>query len=138
MEMLAQTERTPSRVILVPRKDERFLGPRGRSHVRARDRRRRTFTVLAGAFGFTAVVGLAPPARGIWIVTLVLGVALLALVGFLLKSKADYLADLRRAPKRAIPVRTEPEILENEIRVFRAAQDRSRPTPLDVPLAASR
>ena len=137
MEILAQTERTPSRVILVPRKDEKFLGPRGRAHIRARDRRRRTFSFLVGAFGFTAIVGLAPQVRMMWIATLLIGAALLAYVVFLLRSKADYHADLRRAPKRAVPVATEPQTLENEIRVFRAAKDRAQSGSVDVPLAAS-
>ena len=137
MEILANTERTPSRVILVPSKDERFLGPRGRSHVRARERRRRTFTMLVGASTFTAAIGLAPQLRVMWIATLILGAALLAYVGFLLKSKAEYQADLRRAPKRAVPVKTDPEILENEIKIYRASKERAS-APVDVPLAASR
>jgi hypothetical protein len=121
--MLADTEQHPGRWVLVPSKDERFLGPNARAHVRGRDRRRAVFTVMIEAIGITALIGLFPPLRLFWIGTAVLGAALLAYVGLLLKLKAQFEADLARAPRQAVPMYEEPEILENELRILQRRRE---------------
>jgi hypothetical protein len=118
MQILADTERQPGRWVLVPSKNERFLGPRARAYVRARERRLRVFTILVEALGISALIGLFPPLRLMWIVTFVLGGILGAYVLLLLKLKAEYEAHLEQAPKRAVPVFEAPEILENELRIL--------------------
>ena len=117
MQVLADTERRPGRWVLVPQKDERFLGERARAYVRARDLRRRVFTLLVEATGLSAVIGLAPPLRAVWLATLVLVVGLVGYCLWLVKLKEEYETELHRGPKQAVPVYEEPEILENEIAI---------------------
>lgn len=128
--MLADTERHPGRWVLVPSKDERFLGSRARSYVRARDRRRAVFTVMVEALGITALIGMVPPLRLMWVGSGLLAVALIGYVGLLLKLKAEYEADLAAGPQRAVPVHVEPEILENDLRILR----RQRQTAIAEPV----
>jgi hypothetical protein len=59
----------PGRWVLMPRRDERFLGPGGRSRARVRERRRRVFAVLFEAIGLTGLIGAFPPLRAMWWVT---------------------------------------------------------------------
>jgi hypothetical protein len=119
LRMLADTEQHPGRWVLVPSKDERFLGPRARSYARARDRRRAVFMVLIEALGISALIGMVPPLRPMWIGTALLTVTLMGYVGLLIKYKAEYEAEIQRGPKRAVPVHEEPEVLENELRILR-------------------
>ncbi|MCA1727576.1 MAG: hypothetical protein LC722_07990 [Actinobacteria bacterium] len=121
--MLADTEQHPGRWVLVPSKDERFLGPRARSYARARDRRRAVFMVMMEALGITTLIGLVPPLRLMWVGTAVIGSALLAYCALLLKYKAAYEAEIQTAPRRAIPVHAEPEILENDLRILRRQRE---------------
>ncbi len=126
MQILAETERQPGRWVLVPSKDERFLGPRERAYVRARERRRKVFTVLVEALGITALIGVFPPLRLMWLVTLGLGAVLVAYMGLLLKLKAEYEAAIRAAPRDAVPVYDEPQILENDVRFIRRRREAAR------------
>jgi hypothetical protein len=68
MDMLSHLNR-PGRWVLMPRRDERFLGPGGRARARARGRRRRVFTVLFEAIALTGLIGAFPPLRAMWWVT---------------------------------------------------------------------
>jgi hypothetical protein len=86
MDLLAETNRPPSgRWVLVPRKGERFLGPRDRMRMRARRRRRVVFTFLVEATLVTALIGLFPPLRGMLLGTAVLGGILVLYVALLLR-----------------------------------------------------
>jgi hypothetical protein len=123
LQMLADTEQHPGRWVLVPSKDERFLGPRARAYVRARDRRRAVFMVMLESLGITALIGMVPPLRLMWIGTGMIGVVLLGYVGLLLKLKAQFEADVQAGPKRAIPVYEEPEVLENDLRILRRQRE---------------
>ena len=129
MRALAQTERRPGRWVLIPEKDERFLGERGRAYVRARDRRRFLFTLLVEATGLTALIGIAPPLRAIWLVTLVLSLGLAGYCLWLMKLKDEFESMVARTvPKRAVPVAEEPALLENEL-AFVAPVVRLDPKP---------
>jgi hypothetical protein len=89
MDLLAETNRSPSgRWVLVPRKGERFMGPRDRKRMRIRRRRRVVFNVLAEATALTLLIGLFPPLRPMLEVTAVLGGILLVYVGLLLHIRA--------------------------------------------------
>jgi hypothetical protein len=68
MDMLSHLNR-PGRWVLMPRRDERFLGPGGRARARARERRRRVFAVLFEAIALTGLIGAFPPLRAMWWVT---------------------------------------------------------------------
>ncbi len=116
--MLADTEQHPGRWVLVPSKDERFLGSGARAYVRARDRRRAVFTVMIEALGIVTLIGLFPPLRLMWIGSALIAGLLVAYMAMLLKLKAQFEADVANAPKRAVPVYEEPEILENELRIL--------------------
>jgi hypothetical protein len=99
MSLLADTNRTsPGRYVLMPRKGERFMGPRDREHVRVRRRRRTFFMVLLEASGLSLLIGLFPPLRAMLYLTAVLGTLLLAYSLLLVKLKADeqHLQQLRR------------------------------------------
>jgi hypothetical protein len=99
MSLLADTNRTsPGRYVLMPRKGERFMGPRDREHVRVRRRRRTIFMVLLEASGLSLLIGLFPPLRAMLYLTAVLGTLLLAYSLLLVKLKADeeHLQQLRR------------------------------------------
>jgi hypothetical protein len=142
--MLADTEQHPGRWVLVPSKDERFLGSGARAYVRARDRRRAVFTVMIEALGIVTLIGLFPPLRLMWIGSALIAGLLVAYMGMLLKLKAQFEADVAKAPKRAMPVYEEPEILENELRILqrrRAASQMLEPAfemPSNVRVYAAR
>jgi len=115
MSLLADTNRTsPGRYVLMPRKGERFMGPRDREHVRVRRRRRSIFMVLLEASGLSLLIGLFPPLRAMLYLTAVLGTLLLAYTLLLVKLKADeqHLQQLRRrfgaerSGFRRLPTRT--------------------------------
>jgi len=90
MDLLAETNgRTAGRWVLVPRKGERFMGPRDRERARLRRRRRTVFTVLLEATVLTLLIGLFPPLRMMLLGTAVLGFVLLVYIGLLVKLRAD-------------------------------------------------
>ena len=89
MELLAQAEAqgASGRWIVTPRKGARFVGTAERKRVRARDRRRQVFTFLLESIGITFLIGVVPPLRQVWTVTMVLGVLLGIYVWLLLAMK---------------------------------------------------
>lgn len=117
MELLAQTEMqgTSGRWIVTPRKGSRFMGPAERKRSRARERRRQVFTFLLESIGLTFLIGLVPPLRQVWTLTMILG-ALTGIYTWLLlsvrsQSSQAHLYDRARAAQvpaahvRPAPVR---------------------------------
>jgi hypothetical protein len=90
MELLAQTEVNASgRWIVTPRKGIPFVGTAERKRSRARERRRQVFTFLLESIGISFLIGLVPPLRQLWDVTMVLGVLLALYVWLLLYMKGQ-------------------------------------------------
>jgi len=90
MGILAETNRQQAgRWVLVPRKGERFMGPRDRERVRVRRRRKHVFTVLLETTGLTLLIGLFPPLRDMLFVTAVLVGVLVLYVGLLVRLRLD-------------------------------------------------
>jgi hypothetical protein len=88
MELLAGTGgRDPGRWIVTPRKGIAFVGSHARAQQRARERRRRVFTLLLEGIAFTLMIGLVPPLRSAWYVTAVLLLLLAVYVWLLLWMK---------------------------------------------------
>jgi hypothetical protein len=88
MDMLAETDGNgQGRWIVTPRKGMSFIGPRARAKARARERRRRVLIVLLESIVLTALIGLVPPLRAMWLVTGGLLVLLGAFVWMLLSMK---------------------------------------------------
>lgn len=81
----------------MPRRDERFLGPRGRARARVRERRRRVLTVLLESIGLTGLIGAVPPLRGMWMVTAALLGVLVFYVYLLLQLRAAGAPKVRTA-----------------------------------------
>lgn len=79
---------TQQRRVLMPRSDERFLGPRDRARSRMLERRRRVLTVLLEGIGLTALIGFVPPLREMWVFSGILVALLGAYVWMLLQLKA--------------------------------------------------
>ena len=104
LELLAYSEvhGTEGRWIITPRKGVRFVGAAERQRARARDRRRRVFVVLLEVISITGLIGAVPPLRGMWSVTLVLGVFLLLYVWLLLSMKARSTSPIQRETVRAV------------------------------------
>jgi Flp pilus assembly protein TadB len=89
MELLAQTELNANgRWIVTPRKGIPFVGTAERRRTRARERRRQVFTFLLESIGISFLIGLVPPLRVIWDVTMVLVVLLAMYVWLLLYMKS--------------------------------------------------
>lgn len=85
MELLADTRgRDPGRWIVTPRKGVAFVGSQARAQQRARQRRRRVFTVMLEAIALTLMIGFVPPLRSVWYVTAVLLLLLAVYVWLLL------------------------------------------------------
>ncbi|MEX0983508.1 MAG: hypothetical protein WD096_00490 [Actinomycetota bacterium] len=107
MEMLANAEvhGTAGRWIVTPRKGVRFLGPNVRERARARERRRHVFVFLLEGLGLSFLIGLVPPLRPAWIVTVTLAALLLLYTWALLAIKAraprpDEKMEAARVPER--------------------------------------
>src|SRR5918999_522344 len=71
----------PGRWVLAPKKGTRFVGSRERARLRARERRRRVVVVLLEAIGLTALIGIFPPLRPMFVLTAVPGGLLLGYLG---------------------------------------------------------
>ncbi len=84
MELRSETSQ-PGRWVLAPKKGARFLGPRERARMRARERRRRIFVVLLEAMALSALIGLFPPLRAMLVVTGALSFLLLAYLGLVVR-----------------------------------------------------
>ena len=89
MELLAQAEvhGGSGRWIVTPRKGMRFVGETERRRARARERRRQVFVFLLESIGITFLIGLVPPLRVMWTVSMVFGALLLLYVWLLLSLK---------------------------------------------------
>jgi hypothetical protein len=89
MEFLAHAEvnGTAGRWIVTPRKGARFIGDAERRRARVRDRRRRVLVFLIEAIGVTFLMGLVPPLRVFWNVSVALAVLLGAYVWMLISIK---------------------------------------------------
>ena len=84
MELQSDTSQ-PGRWVLAPKKGTRFVGPRERARLRARERRRRIFVVLLEALALTTLIGLFPPLRAMLVISGVLVLLLLAYVGLVVR-----------------------------------------------------
>lgn len=88
MELLADTGgRDSGRWIVTPRKGVAFVGSQARAQQRARERRRRVFTVLLESIALTLMIGFVPPLRSVWYVTAALLLLLAVYVWLLLWMK---------------------------------------------------
>jgi hypothetical protein len=97
MTKLAEANKaTPGRWVLMPRKGERFMGPRDRERARIRTRRRRVFTFLLDATALALLMGAFPPFRPVLAAAAVLGLMLLVYTMLLMKIRADALERARR------------------------------------------
>jgi hypothetical protein len=103
MEFLAHAEvnGTAGRWIVTPRKGARFIGDAERRRARIRDRRRRILVFLIEAIGVTFLMGLVPPLRVFWNVTVALAVLLGAYVWMLISIKRRTMADPRTVARNA-------------------------------------
>jgi hypothetical protein len=81
MELKTDSTHQPGRWVLAPKKGTRFVGPRERARLRARERRRRVVVVLLEAIGVSALIGIFPPLRSMLVLTAVLAVLLLGYLG---------------------------------------------------------
>ncbi len=105
MELLVQAETygTQGRWIVTPRKGMQFVGPTERKRARARERRRRVLVFLLEAIGITFLIGLVPPLRVMWSISILLGVLLCLYCWLLVSMKHQSSADPHeraRAAKR--------------------------------------
>jgi hypothetical protein len=103
MEFLAHAEAngTPGRWIVTPRKGARFIGEAERRRARIRDRRRRVLVFLIEAIGVTFLIGLVPPLRVTWNLTLAMAILLGAYVWMLISVKRRTVASPRDAVRNA-------------------------------------
>jgi hypothetical protein len=103
MEFLAHAEvnGTTGRWIVTPRKGARFIGDAQRRRARIRDRRRRVLVFLIEAIGVTLLMGLVPPLRVFWNLTVALAVLLGAYVWMLISLKHRMMADPRDVARDA-------------------------------------
>lgn len=103
MEFLAHAEvnGTTGRWIVTPRKGARFIGDAERRRARVLDRRRRVLVFLIEAIAVSFLMGLVPPLRVFWNVTLALALALGAYVWMLLSIKHRSTTDPRAAAREA-------------------------------------
>jgi hypothetical protein len=103
MEFLAHAEAngTTGRWIVTPRKGARFIGDTERRRARVRERRRRVLVFLIEALGVTVLMGLVPPLRVFWNLSVALAVLLGAYVWMLISIKHRTTADPRDAARNA-------------------------------------
>lgn len=125
--MLAKTESRSGRVVLVPRKGERFLGNRGRERIRLRERRRRILTFLGEGIALTAIIGAVPPLRPMWLISGLLAALLLAYLGALLRIRMA-----GRRPASVAPVSASSNVVVlPEIRILEELDELARePEPV--------
>jgi Flp pilus assembly protein TadB len=107
MEFLAHAEvnGTTGRWIVTPRKGARFIGDAERRRARVLDRRRRIFVFLLEAIAVTFLMGLVPPLRIVWNISIGLAILLGVYVWMLVALKRRSEADPRAAARDArLPV----------------------------------
>ena len=93
-----------NRRVIMPEPGQPFLGS-GRPRARARERRRRVFTVMLEALGLTFRIGLFPPLRAMWTVSAVVAGLLAIYVWMLIRMKAERDAGRVPAAPDSFPVR---------------------------------
>jgi len=107
MELLAQADvhGSSGRWIVTPRKGMRFVGQTERRRARARERRRQVFVFLLESIGITFLIGLVPPLRIMWTVSMGFGALLLVYIWLLLsiKHRAKVLPDASDRAAHAAP-----------------------------------
>jgi Flp pilus assembly protein TadB len=112
MELLAQAEvhGGSGRWIVTPRKGMRFVGETERRRARARERRRQVFVFLLESIGITFLIGLVPPLRVMWTVSMLFGAMLLVYIWLLLsmKHREHIEPQTRSRAAQAAPARTAP------------------------------
>lgn len=92
--------RHPGRWILSPKRGARFLGRHQRARLRARDRRRRVYLFLLEVMGFTGLIGMFPPLRGMLMVTAFFGLLLVGFTALVVWSSRAAPAAPQPAPRR--------------------------------------
>jgi hypothetical protein len=109
MELLAGSN-GHGRWIVTPQKGMAFVGPKARAAARARERRRRVFTVLIECIVLTGLIALVPPLRPMWYLTAgligLLGVYIWLLVS--IKSQRSATREVARSREAAVPARPQP------------------------------
>ena len=112
MELLAQADvhGSSGRWIVTPRKGMRFVGETERRRARARERRRQVFVFLLESIGITFLIGLVPPLRIMWTVSMGFGALLLVYIWLLLsiKHRAKVLPDASDRAAHAAPAHAAP------------------------------
>jgi hypothetical protein len=103
MEFLAHAEvnGTTGRWIVTPRKGARFIGDAERRRARVLDRRRRVLVFLIEVIVVSFLMGLVPPLRVVWNVTLALALLLGAYVWMLISIKRRATTDPRASAREA-------------------------------------
>jgi hypothetical protein len=101
MSLLAGTNKTMGRWVLMPRRGERFMGPRDRNRTRARRRRRHVFVALLDAIVITLLIGLVPPLRVMLFGTAFLVLLLIAYSALLVQVKLTESAAARSGNGRS-------------------------------------
>jgi hypothetical protein len=103
MEFLAHAEvnGTTGRWIVTPRKGARFIGDAERRRARVLDRRRRVLVFLIEAIAVSFLMGLVPPLRVVWNLTLALALLLGAYVWMLISIKRRSTTDPRTAARES-------------------------------------
>jgi hypothetical protein len=103
MEFLAHAEvnGTTGRWIVTPRKGARFIGDAERRRARVLDRRRRVLVFLIEAIAVSFLMGLVPPLRVVWNLTLALALLLVAYVWMLISIKRRSTTDPRAAARES-------------------------------------
>lgn len=105
MDFLAETNVSPrGRWVITPRTGEPFLGERGRSRNRVRERRRQVFTLLIEATGLALLIGLFPPFHRILLGAAALGGLLFIYTLLLIRIRSieGHRARLRRARRAGV------------------------------------
>jgi len=100
---------TQQRRVLMPRSDERFLGPRDRARSRMLERRRRVLTLLLEGIGLTALIGLVPPLREMWVLSGLMVLLLAGYIWMLLQLKARR-SQIALPARPGVPAMMEPEL----------------------------
>jgi hypothetical protein len=103
MELLAHAHvnGTTGRWIVTPRKGARFIGDAERRKARLLERRRRILVFLIEAIGATFLIGLVPPFRVFWNLSLAMGVLLGVYVWMLVSIKRRSAANPRDVARNA-------------------------------------
>jgi len=129
MGILADANRqSAGRWVLVPRKGERFMGPRDRERVRVRRRRKRILVVLLESTALTLLIGLFPPLRSMLVLTAILAGVLVLYVLLLLQIRVQEVQQLRLHRARLARAEAREAQLEAQARFERVPVEALRRT----------